>query len=62
MWGWSAPGSRGQLPADRPDDETTQRAAEQRRGRRLSALSVIALVVLVVAVLTLATLFAFHLT
>jgi hypothetical protein len=62
MWGWIAPGSRGQLPTDKPDDEATQRSGEQHRGRRASAPSVIALVVLVVVVVTLAALFAFHLT
>jgi hypothetical protein len=62
MWGWSAPGSRGQLPPDKSDDEATQRAAEQHRGRRMGALSWIALVILVVAVVALAALFVVYLT
>jgi hypothetical protein len=62
MWGWSAPGSRGQLPPDKPDDGATQRAAEQRREHRMSPLSLILLVVLVAVVVTLAALFVVYLT
>jgi hypothetical protein len=62
MWGWSAPGSRGQLPPDKPDDQGTQRAAEQRRGRRVSPLSVVLLVVLVAFALTFVALFVVYLT
>ena len=62
MWGWSAPGSRDQLPPDKLDDQAAQRAAEQHRGRRVTALAMVLLVVLVVVVVILAALFAVYLT
>jgi hypothetical protein len=62
MWGWSAPGSRGQLPPDKSDDQATQRVAEQRRTGRTSPLSLILLVALVAVVVTLAALFVVYLT
>jgi hypothetical protein len=55
MWGWGPPGSRGQLPPGRRDDEAgRQFHAESRRRRRARAASIIALLVIATAVAFLA--------